>query len=152
MNRQYSHTNFLLIVLALFLLPAGGCVRRPPVATPYPHPGTQKTEGQTEELARPARQTVSENPLTASIRRQARQLVKQGKYEAAVRVLERGLRAEPKNGWLWLDLAGIRLEQGRFNQAKALAHKAYSLARRDPILREQSRNMIDAARQQGSTH
>jgi Flp pilus assembly protein TadD len=81
------------------------------------------------------------------MRQQAGELVGQGRPEAAARVLERGLRIAPKDGWLWSDLAEIRLNQGRFDQAATMARKAGALARNNPALRERTRRIIQAAGQ-----
>jgi Flp pilus assembly protein TadD len=81
------------------------------------------------------------------MRQQAKDLVRQGRPGAAARVLERGLRIAPKDGWLWSDLAEIRLSQGRFDQAAAMARKASTLARNNPALRERTRRINLAAEQ-----
>jgi len=152
MNRHHVRASCLLITLVCCLLPTAGCIRQAPVATPYPSPDVQRGGEQKEETATPVRQSRSDNSLAASIRRQARQLARQGRPEAAARVLERGLRATPKNAWLWSDLARIRLEQGRFEQAEVLARKANDLAQKDPILRKQIRNIIRDVEQRKSAH
>jgi len=144
MNRRYFGSKFLLILLSFWLLLSCGCVRRPPVATPYPRPGPQQDGGHKKEATKSIRQPAPENPLAAAIRKQARQLVNQGKLKAAAQTIERGLRIAPKDGWLWLNLAEIRLNQGRPDQAAALARKAGSLARNDPALRERARQIIKA--------
>lgn len=51
-----------------------------------------------------------------------------GKREAAGASLERALRIEPRNAWLWNELARLRLAQGQYVQAVSLAKKSISFA------------------------
>lgn len=51
-----------------------------------------------------------------------------GKRDAAEASLERALRIEPRNPWLWHDLAEVRLAQGQYAQAITLARKSISFA------------------------
>lgn len=51
-----------------------------------------------------------------------------GQHDAAGASLERALRIEPRNPWLWLALAQVRLAQGQYAQAIALAGKSNSFA------------------------
>jgi tetratricopeptide (TPR) repeat protein len=147
MNRQHRKAHIFLILIATTLLIASGCIRRPPIVTPRPHPGTTESGWQAEQPV-PARPPApAENPLAQRMRQQAKDLVRQGRPGAAARVLERGLRIAPKDGWLWSDLAEIRLSQGRFDQAAAMARKASTLARNNPALRERTRRINLAAEQ-----
>jgi predicted Zn-dependent protease len=61
-----------------------------------------------------------------------------GQREAAGASLERALRIEPRNPWLWLELAQVRLAQGEYAQAITLARKSNSFAGRQ--LRVQAAN------------
>lgn len=69
-----------------------------------------------------------------------------GDLTAAASTLERALRIEPRNPWLWSRLAGVRLRQGRYGMAEQLAAKSNSLAgdRRD--LRRRNWELIARAR------
>ena len=51
-----------------------------------------------------------------------------GRREAAGASLERALRIEPRNPWLWHELAQLRLTQGQYAQAITLAQKSSSFA------------------------
>ena len=151
MNRHYSRACSLLLAVSACLLLSFGCARRPPIATPYPHPEQQRGVEQVEEPARPAHQPASENSIAKAIRKQAHDLVRQGRPEAAAQALERGLRIAPRDGWLWADLAEIRLKQGHFGQAATMARKASALARNNPALRERTRRIIQAAGQKNNS-
>lgn len=52
-----------------------------------------------------------------------------GRREAAGASLERALRIEPRNAWLWHELAQLRLAQGQYAQAITLAQKSISFGR-----------------------
>lgn len=51
-----------------------------------------------------------------------------GHREAADASLERALNIEPRNPWLWHQLAQLRLAQGQYAQAITLAGKSNSFA------------------------
>ena len=53
---------------------------------------------------------------------------KAGNREAAGASLERALRIEPRNAWLWLELAQVRLAQGQYAQAITLSRKSISFS------------------------
>ncbi len=69
-----------------------------------------------------------------------------GKREAAGASLERALRIEPRNPWLWLALAQLRLVQGQYAQAITLARKANSFAGRRPRVQAENWRVIAQAR------
>lgn len=72
-----------------------------------------------------------------------------GEVELAVALLERALRIEPRNPWLWYRLAELRLQQGRYTQAIGLARKADSLAPGNGDLHQRSLRLIEQARAAG---
>jgi predicted Zn-dependent protease len=69
-----------------------------------------------------------------------------GRREAAGASLERALRIEPRNAWLWHELAQQRLAQGQYAQAIALAHKSVSFAGRERRLQALNWRVIGNAR------
>lgn len=69
-----------------------------------------------------------------------------GKREAAGASLERALRIEPRNPWLWLELAQVRLAQGQYAQAITLARKSLSFAAHQPRLQSENWQVIGQAR------
>jgi len=81
-----------------------------------------------------------------SLVRSARDSRKAGKPEAAASSLERALRIEPRNPWVWQALAGLHLQQGLAEQAESEAQKANSLARRNPWIEVENWRVIAAAR------
>ncbi len=73
-------------------------------------------------------------------------LLHNGQPAAAAQVLERGLRIAPKDGYLWSQLAKVRLKQGNRQQALELAKKSNSLAQDDSLLRRKNRQIINQAK------
>jgi predicted Zn-dependent protease len=69
-----------------------------------------------------------------------------GQREAAGASLERALRIEPRNAWLWQELAQLRLTQGQYAQAISLAQKSISFAGRERRLLALDWRMIGNAR------
>ena len=70
-----------------------------------------------------------------------------GEWEQAAALLERALRIEPRNAWLWHHLAVVRFKQGRHAQAVSLANKSSNLAPGDAALQEKNRRLIEAVHQ-----
>ncbi len=73
-------------------------------------------------------------------------LLHNGQPAAAAQILERGLRIAPKDGYLWSQLAEVRLNQGNRQQALELAKKSNSLAHGDSFLRQKNRQIINQAK------
>lgn len=69
-----------------------------------------------------------------------------GQREAAGASLERALRIEPRNPWLWYELAQLRLAQGQYAQAVSLSHKSISFAGRDKSLQALNWRLVGNAR------
>ncbi len=86
--------------------------------------------------------------LLAEISRQADNLLHNNQPEAAAQALERGLRVAPKDGYLWSQLAEIRLAQHRYSQALLLAKKSNSLAHGDRLLQQKNRQIMNLAKKQ----
>ncbi len=87
---------------------------------------TQPPSGPTRELA-PAKEAATGSVIIALLE-DADRYSTIGKREQAAASLERALRIEPKNPLLWNRLGLVRLQQGRWNQAVALAQKSNSLS------------------------
>ena len=69
-----------------------------------------------------------------------------GKRETAGASLERALRIEPRNPWLWHELAQLRLDEGRYAQAITLAQKSNSFAAAERRLQALNWRLIANAR------
>jgi cytochrome c-type biogenesis protein CcmH/NrfG len=70
----------------------------------------------------------------------------QAQWEKAAALLERALRIEPRNAFLWHRLAKIRLQQGRYAMAESLAQKSNALAGDNKTLKQRNAELIEAAR------
>jgi predicted Zn-dependent protease len=81
---------------------------------------------------------MSDNRAVIALLDRAQTDNESGQREAAGASLERALRIEPRNPWLWLELAQVRLVQGQYAQAITLARKSNSFAGRQ--LRVQAGN------------
>lgn len=88
----------------------------------------------------------SQNAAVLALMDQAQVQSSAGQLEAADASLERALRIEPRNPFLWQELARVRLGQGQYRQAENLAAKANALAGDNPHLREESWRIIGQAR------
>jgi predicted Zn-dependent protease len=124
----------------------------PPVLPVTPEMPAQQTGGEVivvEPLPRPV---MSENRAVIALLDRAVLDTKTGKREAAGASLERALRIEPRNPWLWLELAQVRLAEGQYAQAITLARKSNSFAGRQPRLLSESWQLVGQARvAQGDT-
>ena len=100
-----------------------------------------------EETAMPApAQRPGENPAVLALLDDADVHISENNPEGAAGSIERALRLEPKNPWLWHRLAALQLEQGNWRQAVALAQKSNSLSARHPALRRANADLIARAK------
>jgi tetratricopeptide (TPR) repeat protein len=73
----------------------------------------------------------SANPAIIALLDRAHLDSQAGKRDSAGASLERALRIEPRNPWLWHELAQLRLEQGQYAQGISLVRKSNSFAGQD---------------------
>ena len=108
-------------------------------------PGEPQTpaEVEAEALAEPGR--LSENPAVIALLDDTDLRLSQGDAEGAASSVERALRLEPGNPWLWHRLALLRFRQGEWRQAIALAEKSNSLSARHPEIRKANAELIKRA-------
>lgn len=69
-----------------------------------------------------------------------------GRLDTAEATLERALRIEPRNPWLWHELARVRLKEGKAAEARSLAARSNSFAGGDASVRDANAKLIDEAR------
>ena len=136
---------------------------QPPVATPLPSQSvhgmpTPVTPSQPEmvpqqplviappppDLPRTA-ESVS-GPAVTSLVKQARSQRAGGQPQQAQATLERALRIEPRNYFVWSALAQTHLDQKNFDQATSVALKSNSLARGNLYVELENWKTIRAAR------
>ena len=73
--------------------------------------------------------------------------VEQGNYERAASELERALGIAPKNAEIWHLLGQVRLHQGRYKQAEAMAEKSRTLTSNNSALQQRNAYLIQVARE-----
>ena len=143
--------RFGLIFVYIWLLVLAGCagVKTPLLTTAPPEvqPG-----GETVIVEAEPKPVMSGNRAVVALLDRAQLDNNAGQREAAGASLERALRIEPRNPWLWLELAQVRLAQGQYAQAITLARKSNSFAGRQPRLQSENWQVIGQARvAQGDT-
>ena len=153
-------SRFDLIFIAAWLLLLGGCagVSTPPSTQPSTTapstsaPSEVQAGGEAVVVEPEPKPVMSGNRAVVALLDRAEVDSRAGKREAAGASLERALRIEPRNPWLWLQLAQVRLAQGQYAQAITLAHKSNSFAGHQPRLQSENWQVIGQARvAQGDT-
>lgn len=86
------------------------------------------------------------SPAAEALVEAADQAQKEGDLDYAVVALERALRIEPRNPWLWNRLARVRLSQGRYAEAADLAAKSNALAGSDKPLKRNNWQLVAQAK------
>lgn len=142
-----------LFYIAALLLLLGGCAGVTPrqtatVTTPDASiPGVIPQQSGEGVIAEPVPQpVVSGNKAVIALLDRSRLDSGAGQREAAGASLERALRIEPRNAWLWHELAQLRLAQGQYGQAIAIAQKSISFAGRERRLQALNWRVIGNAR------
>ena len=111
-----------------------------------PQPEEMEPRRDTRETEAPLQpERVSDNPAVLALMDETDYRLGEGDAEGAAGSVERALRLEPKNPWLWHRLAVLRLQQGHRRQAAALAEKSNSLSIRHPELRRANAGLIERA-------
>ena len=95
----------------------------------------------------PGEDTTREgNSAVVALVDSARAAERNRQYGRAAAALERALKVEPRNPWLWHRLATIRYRQGRHPEAEALSRRSMSLSRGEVKLESRNWRIIAAAR------
>jgi len=97
-------------------------------------------------VLRPVTTPVSENPAVLMLVEQARAEAVENKLHSAVATIERAQRLEPRNPWLWQELARLHLAQGNHAQAESFAARSNTWAGSDWTLRAANWRLIGEAR------
>ena len=126
-----------LFFIAALLLLIAGCAG---VTT---KPSGESAAPAAAELPPPV---MSDNRAVIALLDLARTDNEAGRREAAGASLERALRIEPRNPWLWHQLAQLRLTQGQYEQAISLARKSNSFAGHQSRVQSENWQVIGNAR------
>lgn len=119
----------------------------PAVVTPVPAPETPSYKGEIQELPEGKPATEKSAPAVVALLDDADRQVAAGKKQQAVASIERALRIDPKNPVLWNRLARLRLQDGQWSQAIAMAKKSNVLASKDRKLQSDNWVIISRARE-----
>lgn len=87
----------------------------------------------------------SYHPAGESLVEQARREADLGNDALAGATLERALRIDGNNPWIWIELGHLRLGAGDRAAAESMARKALGLASRDPVAREAAASLLQQA-------
>jgi predicted Zn-dependent protease len=121
--------RFAWFLVTVWLLLLGGCAGvTKPSTTPVPSEAQAQQPGEAAIIAPVPKSDMSDNKAVIALLDRAQTDNDSGQREAAGASLERALRIEPRNPWLWLELAQVRLSQGQYEQAITLARKSNSFA------------------------
>ena len=123
-----------IVAIAMLLLVAG-CITPPrPASAPADSPLTRPA---------PPREPAELRPSAATaLLQQARSEREAGELARAESVIERALRIEPDDPWLWIELGEIKREAGDRSQAAAMGRKALSLAAGDRAAETSARALL----------
>lgn len=155
------NTRHLIYPLLAAVLAA--CASPQPARGPWPYPdpprpgdpppdlmpGVPSPRTQTESSRAdvyPSEAAQVSGPAVLSLLSQAEQQLAAGSPDGAAAALERALRIEPRNPFVWQALAKVRLEQDLPEQSASLAGKSSSLARGNPHIESANWRLIAAAR------
>jgi len=137
-------------------------LEEPEYVLPQPLPDTeveeQSIELEPEELpSQPVELSSSSSPAVVALLSDADKFVITGKNQEAVASIERAIRIEPKNPVLWHKLGQVRLQEGKWDQAIAMAKKSNVLAAGNRLLQSENWMIIAKAKEgqgdvAGATH
>lgn len=139
--------NRSLACLSLALLLAGCASAPTQQSTTLPETAETPQFGETPAIVAPeTKPAMSGNRAVIALLDRAQLDSANGNRESAGASLERALRIEPRNPWLWHELAQLRLTQGQYAQAITLASKSRSFAGQDRHLQALNWKLIGNAR------
>jgi hypothetical protein len=124
-------------------VPAESASSAPPGARPS---GSAAPAPQVVAYAPPPPPAPSLPPAADALAKQAEQQRQAGDYVGAAATLERALRIQPQEAYLWNRLARIRMEQGLYSQAGNLASRSNALSKDQASLKRDNWSIIAASR------
>ncbi|MGC2047563.1 MAG: tetratricopeptide repeat protein [Gallionella sp.] len=139
-------TRFGYLLVATLLLLLAGCASVATQPSTTGTPAGEQKPGEGAIIAPVPKSSMSDNKAVIALLDQAQTDNTSGQREAAGASLERALRIEPRNPWLWLELAQVRLDQGQYAQAITLARKSNSFAGHQSRVQAENWQVIGKAR------
>ena len=121
-------SRFAWFFVSAWLLSLAGCAGVTTQPSTPPATSEAQQPGEAAIIAPVPKSDMSGNKAVIALLDQAQTDNDSGQREAAGASLERALRIEPRNPWLWLELAQVRLAGGQYEQAITLARKSNSFA------------------------
>jgi len=95
----------------------------------------------------PSEKEIGEDvPQTGSLLGRATELESNGDYAKSVSYIERSLRIDPENAYLWYRLANAYFKMGRYQEAIQFAKRSNSFSNRDQRQQTINENLIKHAR------
>ena len=131
MNCSSRFCNFLAVGLCAAFL--ASCAGQPPA-------------GDSQAAQHEPSPPISQQRAVVALLDHAEQAAREGRSQQSAVAIERALRLEPDNAALWHRLAVVRMEQGQYEQADAMAQKSNLLAGGDRKLRISNWRLIANAR------
>lgn len=123
--------------------PGGAIVPGTPTGEPSPLPDTRPPLN--PNLPKSIETSGAAAPVISLVKA-ARASLKQGRTDQAGASLERALRIEPRNAWVWQALAALHIVTQQAEQAESEAKKSTSLGKRNPYLDTENWRLIAEAR------
>ncbi|MDH5546027.1 MAG: tetratricopeptide repeat protein [Gammaproteobacteria bacterium] len=138
-------TKAFLIVVVLFVL-LTSCAGLPEKSTEEVTPQHAPTQKDAfTQFKRESDRDSSQGRPDDSIRklvRDAQTAERQGDIDKAISIVERAIRIQPQNAYLWYQLAQLQYEKGNYTKAIQLARRSDSFAGSDMQQRELNRQLI----------
>lgn len=124
------------VILLLLVVSMAACA---PMPVDSDRPAGSESTGTVSQEDRDA---ASTSAPSAALLQQARSQMAADQYPQAAASLERAIRIEPGNAWLWLELAKVHFASGNLPQAQSHARKAASLAGGDDAARRAADDLL----------
>jgi len=138
-----AHYRQVQVVIMSLLLALAGCttVPKPTDSRSTELPITSGESARPNESA-----TLQAGSGALAMLAKADEYMQMRKFGLAIATLERALRMEPRNPWIWSRLAAAHLEEKNLQQAAHLATKSNALIGEDHPLRALNNSIIAMAR------